>query len=325
MSPGDLVCFRMRAGTVADGGICSASDLHDSAQLSGLQRHLRHASVSFRRDGASQLQRRVHGSVHCGSRGRSCRRRRDRILLSAVHLPSGLRISGLLPLPAHLWLHLLLPQHHGRVRCLANCIWPIRKRHSKRFVQSVHRHLCAHRVGLNSVWPRLRSTAYNPYTGASAATKQGSNGYSSWGSSAVSKNGQSAYSQHYTTSQGTTGSIQTSSGAKAAGASGAYGNSGAVAKGANGDMYASANGNVYKNTGNGWSNANSSSAHSSSYSGSSSYDKPSSSEMSSMNQQAQDRQRGEQSDHQYQQQRSSGGWGDRGGGGGWGGGGGRRR
>src|SRR5277367_4561267 len=165
-------------------------------------------------------------------------------------------------------------------------------------------------------------TAYNPYTGASAATKQGSNGYSSWGSSAVSKNGQSAYSQHYTTSQGTTGSVQTSNGGKAYGASGAYGNSGSVAKSSNGDMYATANGNVYKNTGSGWSNANSSSAHSSSYSGSSSYDKPSSSEMSSMNQQAQDRQRGEQSDHQYQQQRSSGGWGDRGGGGGWGGGGG---
>jgi hypothetical protein len=153
-------------------------------------------------------------------------------------------------------------------------------------------------------------TAYNPYTGASAATHQGSNGYSSWGSSEVSKNGQSAYSQHYSTAQGTTGSIQTSSGAKAAGASGAYGNSAAVGKSANGNMYASADGNVYKNTGSGWdkygsdgnwNSANSSADHNS----------------QSMNQEAQNRDRGEQSSDRYQQQRSSGGWGGRGGGGGY--------
>src|SRR4029077_17762219 len=96
-------------------------------------------------------------------------------------------------------------------------------------------------------------TAYNPYTGASAATKQGSNGNSSWGScAAVSKHGESDYSQHYSTAQGTTGSIQTSSGGKAVGASGAYGNSASAGKAANGNMYASADGNVYKNTGSGW-------------------------------------------------------------------------
>jgi len=132
-------------------------------------------------------------------------------------------------------------------------------------------------------------TAYNPYTGTSAATKQGSNGYSSWGSSAaVSKNGESAYSQHYSTAQGTTGSIQTSSGGKAVGASGAYGNTASAGKAANGNMYASADGNVYKNTGGGWQKAgsngswnsvNSSSGgqHPSSSSASSSYH-PSSSE-----------------------------------------------
>ncbi len=171
-------------------------------------------------------------------------------------------------------------------------------------------------------------TAYNPYTGAAAATKQGSNGYSSWGSSAaVGKNGESAYSQHYSTAQGTTGSIQTSAGGKAAGASGAYGNSGAVAKGANGNMYASADGNVYKNTGGGWQKANSSGGWNSV---NSSGEHASSSEMQGMQQEAQNRDRGEQASHNYSEQRSSGGWGGggwggRSGGGGWGGGGGRRR
>lgn len=178
-------------------------------------------------------------------------------------------------------------------------------------------------------------TAYNPYTGASAATKQGSNGYSSWGSSAaVSKNGTSAYSQHYSTAQGTTGSVQTSSGGKAVGASGAYGNSASAGKAANGNMYASADGNVYKNTGSGgwqkagsngsWNSVNTANEHPSSSSSASSYHPPSSSgsssyhpssnETQSLNQEAQNRQRGEQSTHNYQQQRSSGGWGGGGGG-----------
>jgi hypothetical protein len=190
------------------------------------------------------------------------------------------------------------------------------------------------------------ATAYNPYTGASAATHQGSNGYSSWGSSAVSKNGESAYSQHYTTAQGTTGSVQTSAGGKAVGASGANGNSAAAGKTANGNMYASADGNVYKNTGSGWekygsngswNSVNSSSAqqheqtqssqqhptstssassyqqHPTSTSSASSYQHPSSGgETQGMQQEAQNRQRGEQSSQHYQQQRSSSGGGGRG-------------
>jgi hypothetical protein len=100
--------------------------------------------------------------------------------------------------------------------------------------------------------------AYNPRTGASATTHQGSNANGSWGSSTVSKNGQTAYTQHQTTSQGTTGSIQTSNGGKAVGATGKY-NSGAVGQTANGNKYATANGNVYSNTGNGWQQKNGSS------------------------------------------------------------------
>ncbi|HEY6389143.1 MAG TPA: DUF3300 domain-containing protein [Candidatus Acidoferrum sp.] len=103
--------------------------------------------------------------------------------------------------------------------------------------------------------------AYNPRTGAYGTTEQGSNANGSWGSSTVSKNGNTAYSQHQTTSQGTTGSIQTSNGGKAAGASGKY-NSGAVAQTANGNKYATANGKAYSNTGNGWSQKGGSSASS---------------------------------------------------------------
>ncbi|MGA8407976.1 MAG: hypothetical protein WB680_12425 [Candidatus Acidiferrales bacterium] len=210
-----------------------------------------------------------------------------------------------------------------------------------------------HTASANTAYGSAKAgTAYNPYTGAAAATKQGSNGYSSWGSSAaVSKNGTSAYSQHYSTAQGTTGSVQTSAGGKAVGASGAYGNSATAGKAANGNMYASSDGNVYKNTGSGWEKAGSngswssvntsqqhptsstssassynqhpsSTASASSYnqhpsSSASSYQHPQGSEnMSSLNQEAQNRERGEQSTQRYQQQRSSGGWGGRSGGGG---------
>jgi hypothetical protein len=93
--------------------------------------------------------------------------------------------------------------------------------------------------------------AYNPYTGAAAATRQGSNAYASWGSSVVTKGGKTAYTQHYSTAQGTVGSVQTSSGGKAVGVSTKYGKS-AVAKTGGGDVYASHDGNVYKKTDSGW-------------------------------------------------------------------------
>jgi len=110
--------------------------------------------------------------------------------------------------------------------------------------------------------------AYNPKTGASASTVQGSNANGSWGSSTASKNGNTAYSQHQTTSQGTTGSVQTSNGGSAYGASGKNGNSAAVGQTASGDKYATANGNTYKNTGSGWSgNSNNTPKSGSSYSG----------------------------------------------------------
>ena len=97
--------------------------------------------------------------------------------------------------------------------------------------------------------------AYNPYTGAYGQTKQGSNAYGSWGSSSVSTPYGSASSQHESGARGTEATASTSAGGKAAGTSTAYGNT-AVGKTSSGDMYADHNGNVYKNTGSGWQSYN---------------------------------------------------------------------
>jgi Protein of unknown function (DUF3300) len=184
--------------------------------------------------------------------------------------------------------------------------------------------------------------AYNPRTGAYGATAQGSNANGSWGSSTVSKNGQTTYAQHQTTAQGTTGSVQSTNGAKAAGASGAY-NSAAVGQTANGDKYAAANGNVYKNTGSGWNQTQGSSSNyksNSSYSGTSgstsNYKSSSGYSGASANNSGaskgwggQDKSTGSSAfgDGSGWQSRADSARGSesRGGGGGWGGGGGRRR
>jgi hypothetical protein len=97
--------------------------------------------------------------------------------------------------------------------------------------------------------------AYNPYTGSYGATHQGSSPTAQWGSSYVSEGNKSATTQHYSTSQGTVASGQTSSGGKVAGTSSAYGNT-AVGKSSSGDLYAGHDGNVYKNTGSGWQKSN---------------------------------------------------------------------
>lgn len=93
--------------------------------------------------------------------------------------------------------------------------------------------------------------AYNPYTGTYGATHQGSSPTAQWGQSTISNGNNSAYAQHYSTAQGSVGSVQGSGGGKAVGASTAYGST-AVGKTSNGDIYAGHDGNVYKNTGSGW-------------------------------------------------------------------------
>ena len=110
--------------------------------------------------------------------------------------------------------------------------------------------------------------AYNPNTGAYGATRQTSNAYGSYGNSVVSKNGQTAYTQHEKTAQGSVGTMQTSSGAKAIAGSSAYGNAAGVET-ASGNKYAAANGNVYKNTGSGWQQAQGSSRSSGTFGNSS--------------------------------------------------------
>jgi hypothetical protein len=200
---------------------------------------------------------------------------------------------------------------------------------------------------------RTQAEAYNPYTGASAATRQGSNAYGSWGQSVYNKNGETAYTQHESGAYGSAGSVQTSTGGKAAGTSTAYGNT-AVGKTSSGDMYADHNGNVYQNSGSGWQkydngswndvnkstaqqtynqehpNSTTSSYHPSTTTSSADYQHPSSdsynhpsSSSGEMNQEAQDRSRGDTqsqrfSDYQHSADSGHSGWG--GGGDRWGGG-----
>jgi hypothetical protein len=148
--------------------------------------------------------------------------------------------------------------------------------------------------------------AYNPYTGTYAATKQGSNAYSSWGQSVVSNGNKSAYTQHYSNANGTVGSIQGSQGGAAVGASTKYGDT-AAAKTASGNMYATHDGNVYKNTGNGWSsydNGNWNSVNSSKNAQAQNYQKSGSS--SSNQATAQQRAQSSERSGQSAQSRSSG-------------------
>jgi hypothetical protein len=191
---------------------------------------------------------------------------------------------------------------------------------------------------------RAQGEAYNPYTGASAATRQGSNAYGSWGQSVYSKNGNTAYTQHASNAYGSEGSVQTSKGGEAYGQSTAHGNT-AAGKTSSGDMYAGHDGNVYKNTGSGWqkydngswNDVNKSTAeqsHPTATSDAQNYNQqhpsggtssggyhPSSSGSSDVDQEAQNRARGDSQSHNYSQSRSSGGFNSARSGGGWGGGG----
>jgi len=195
--------------------------------------------------------------------------------------------------------------------------------------------------------------AYNPYTGTYGATHQGSSPTAQWGQSYVSNGNKSAYSQHYSTAQGSVGSVQGSQGGKAYGTSSAYGST-AVGKTSSGDMYAGHDGNVYQNSGSGWQkynnstnswqNVNTQQAQQQAHQQAQSYEQQhpqaqqnaqqreqsfnqqrSSGGMSSenLNSEMQNRQRGSAQSENWSRGGSSGGWG--GGGRSWGGGGGGRR
>jgi hypothetical protein len=99
--------------------------------------------------------------------------------------------------------------------------------------------------------------AYNPYTGTYGATHQGSSPTAQWGQSYVQHGNQAAVTQHYSTANGSVGTVQGSQGGHGAATSSAYGNTYA-GKNASGDMYAGHDGNVYQNTGSGWQKYNNS-------------------------------------------------------------------
>jgi hypothetical protein len=154
---------------------------------------------------------------------------------------------------------------------------------------------------------RTVAQAYNPYTGTYAATRQGSNPYSQWGQSVYTRGNQAAVTSHVTTAAGTVGTIRTSGGGGAIAKTGPGGDAFA-GKTASGDVYAGKDGNVYKRDSNGsWSKYENG--------GWNNVDKPtpqqagqnarsqssSSGQTRSLNQEYQDRQRGQAQSQRIQQ------------------------
>jgi hypothetical protein len=100
---------------------------------------------------------------------------------------------------------------------------------------------------------RGAARSYNPRTGTFAATRQGSNVYSSWGQTGVRRGDQWATTSRYTNkiTGTTTRKTETSGGATAITRSDRQGQSGVVVSGS-GDVYAGHDGNVYRKTDEGW-------------------------------------------------------------------------
>jgi hypothetical protein len=172
---------------------------------------------------------------------------------------------------------------------------------------------------------RTVAQAYNPYTGGYAATRQGSNPYSQWGQSVYTRGNQAAVTSHVTTGAGTVGTIRTSNGGGAIAKTGPGGDSFA-GKSAAGDVYAGKDGNVYKRDTNGnwskydnggWNNVEKPTPQER---GQNARSSDSGNQTRSLNQEYQDRQRG-QAQSQRVQQMDRSNWGSRGGGGGFSGGG----
>jgi hypothetical protein len=111
-----------------------------------------------------------------------------------------------------------------------------------------------YKQGTSVATPYGRQTvgqAYNPYTGTYAATHQGSSPTAQWGQSYISQGNKSAYTQHYSTANGSVGSIQGSQGGHGYATSSAFGTSYA-GKNSSGDVYAGHDGNVYQHNSSGW-------------------------------------------------------------------------
>ena len=97
---------------------------------------------------------------------------------------------------------------------------------------------------------RGAASAYNPRTGTSAATRQGSNVYGSWGATGVQRGDQWAATAR--TTNNVTGvtkrATQTSGGGEAISRTGPGGST-TVARTGSGDVYAGHDGNVYRKQG----------------------------------------------------------------------------
>ncbi len=207
---------------------------------------------------------------------------------------------------------------------------------------------------------RAVGQAYNPYTGAYGATRQGSNAYGSWGQSVYSKNGQTTYTQHASNAYGSAGSFNSTTGAKGAATSTAHGNSAAVKTsngdmyaGHDGNVYQNTGSGWQKYDNGSWNDVNKSTAeqahpqatsdyqqqhptstssgyhppsntsseyHPPSSTGSYSHPSGGSYNTSELNQEAQDRSRGDTQSQRFSDYQHSG-WGGSSGGDRWGGGG----
>ena len=99
--PGNLVYLRERRGPMEDCRHSSRRNLHNSAKLAGLQRHLRRRLESHANHRADQLHQRLPRRFRSRHGGRRLRRLRHRLLLPALHLlrPA---LSDLLSVSLHL-------------------------------------------------------------------------------------------------------------------------------------------------------------------------------------------------------------------------------
>ena len=157
---------------------------------------------------------------------------------------------------------------------------------------------------------RTVAQAYNPYTGGYAATRQGSNPYAQWGQSVYTRGNQAAVTSHVTTAAGSVGTIRTSGGGGAIAKTGPGGDAFA-GKSAAGDVYAGRDGNVYKRdqSGNwskyengGWNNVDKPTPQP----GQNARSSQTGNQTRSLNQEYQDRQRGQaQQQHVQQMDRSA--------------------
>ena len=137
----------------------SAGDLHDSAELAGLQRHLCNTEHESRRYCSSELHGGIFRCVRPRRRYRSDHCQWEWILVAAIRL-WGLLLS--LRSDILRWLLLrrlrlslcnaLLQFCHGSLRLETDCLWPLRLGDARGRLQSIHWDVRARLQRLDSLW-----------------------------------------------------------------------------------------------------------------------------------------------------------------------------